>query len=352
MQRTSTSESKAMAEHTNTRREFLHATLAGAAALGVAGTAAPAADDASAGLPTRELGKTGVRVSIICLGGWHIGTVKDQQEAIKIMHAAVDNGLTFFDNAWDYHDGGSEEIMGKSLAQGGYRKKVFLMTKNCERDAKGTRKNLEQSLRRLQTDVVDLWQFHEINYDNDPDWVIEKGGLAEALKAQKEGKVRFLGFTGHKDPRIHLKMLGKHPWSTVQMPINVCDYFYRSFARQVVPEAIKQGIGPIGMKSLGGGQPGRLVAANLCSAPEAIRYALSQDIVSLVTGIDSQKVLEQNLAIARGFTRMTEDEQQALREKVKEVASDGRHERFKSTQFFDGVHHQKQHGLTKAEVEG
>src|SRR5262249_25381160 len=157
-------------------------TLAGAAALGAA-AAARAGDDDAKGVTTRELGKTGVRVSIVCLGGWHIGAVKDQQEAVKIMHAAVDGGITFFDNAWDYHDGGSEEVMGKALAQGGYRKKVFLMTKNCERDGKGTRKNLEDSLRRLRTDVIDLWQFHEINYDNDPDWVIDKGGLAEALKA-------------------------------------------------------------------------------------------------------------------------------------------------------------------------
>jgi len=242
--------------------------------------------------------------------------------------------------------------MGKALAQGGYRKKVFLMTKNCERDAKGTRKNLEDSLRRLRTDVIDLWQFHEINYDNDPDWVLEKGGLAEALKAQRGGKVRFLGFTGHKDPRLHLAMLGKHAWDTAQMPINVCDYFYRSFARQVVPEAVRRGTAPIGMKGLGGGQPGRLVAAKVCSAEEAIRYALSQDIASLVTGIDSMKVLEQNLGIARGFKKMSEQEQQALRDKVRDVAGDGRHERFKSTQFFDGPHHQKQHGLTKADVEG
>ncbi len=340
-----------MADHSDTRRTFLRTTLSSAAALGLSG-AITADDESAKGLPTRPLGRTGVRVSILCLGGWHIGAVKDPAQAIKIMHAAVDHGLTFFDNAWDYHDGKSEEIMGQALAQGGYRQKVFLMTKNCERDARGTRKNLEDSLRRLRTDVIDLWQFHEINYDNDPDWVIEKGGLNEALKAQKEGKVRFLGFTGHKDPRIHLRMLGKHKWDTVQMPINICDYFYRSFARQVVPEALRQGTAPLGMKSLGGGQPGRLVAARVCSAEEAIRYALSQDIVSLVTGIDSMNVLEQNLRIARGFKNMSDEEQKALREKVKEVAGDGRHERFKSTQFFDGVHHQQQHGLTKAEVEG
>lgn len=345
---------------TNTRREFLHAGLAGAAALGLAG-AGGGADDKGGdkGLPTRKLGKTGVEVSILCLGGWHIGAVKDPAEAIKIMHAAIDEGLTFFDNAWDYHDGGSEEIMGKALAMDKKRDKVFLMTKNCNRDGKGTRQCLEDSLKRLQTDHLDLWQFHEVNYDNDPEWIVEKGGLAEALKAQKEGKVRFIGFTGHKSPHIHLKMLEvmkkfdpAREWDTVQMPINACDPFYRSFIKNVVPEAVKRGIGPLGMKSLGGGQPGRFVKAGVCSAEEALRFALSQDIVSLVTGIDSMDVLKQNVGIARGFKKMTEQEQAKLAEKVKEVAGDGRHERFKSTQFFDGPYHQKQHELTKEKVEG
>src|SRR6185437_14262757 len=189
------------------------------------------------------------------LGGWHIGAI-DPKLAISLMHEAIDNGLTFFDNAWDYHDGGSEEIMGKALAEGGYRKKCFLMTKNCGRDAKVVGQHLEDSLRRLKTDVIDLMQFHEINYDNDPDWIVEKGGLGVLLKAKKAGKIRYIGFTGHKDPRIHLAMLPKYKWDTVQMPINVCDWYYRSFARQVVPEANKAGAGVIGMKSLGGGSAG------------------------------------------------------------------------------------------------
>lgn len=342
-----------MAEHQNTRRDFLQAGLAGAAALGLAATA-DADEDSGKGLPARPLGKTGEKVSILCLGGWHIGSVKDESEAIKIMHTAVDEGITFFDNAWDYHDGGSEEIMGKALSQGGYRKKVFLMTKNCARDAKGTRQHLEDSLRRLQTDVLDLWQFHEINYDNDPDWIMEKGALAEALKAQKEGKVRYLGFTGHKSPDIHLEMLKRHKWDTVQMPINVCDHHYRSFAKRVVPEAHKAGIGVIGMKSLGGGAngKGRFVVEKVCGAEEARRYALSVDISALVVGIDSMDVLKQDLAIARNFKPMTEDEMAQLRTKVKLVAGDGRHERFKSTQFFDGPYHRKQHGLTEEAVNG
>jgi predicted aldo/keto reductase-like oxidoreductase len=343
-----------MNEPTNSRRQFLQSSLAAGAALGVAAAAGATDDLASKGLATRPLGKTGEKVSMLCLGGWHIGSVKDHQEAIRIMHAAIDEGLTFFDNAWDYHDGGSEEIMGKALSLDGKRKKVFLMTKNCARDAKGTRQHLEDSLRRLRTDHLDLWQFHEINYDNDPDWIVEQGALAEALKAQKEGKVRYLGFTGHKSPHIHLKMLPKHKWDTVQMPINVCDYFYRSFARQVLPEAVKLGIAPLGMKSLGGGadHKGRLVAEKVCTVEEALRYALSQPLASLVVGIDSMEVLKQDLAIARAYRPMDAEERSRLLAKVRNVAGDGRHERFKSTQFFDGPYHQKQHHLTRQDVEG
>jgi len=338
----------------NNRREFLQASLAAGAALTLAAGAEGADDAASKGLPTRPLGKTGVRVSIIALGGWHIGAVKDEKEAIKIMHSALDEGLTFFDNAWDYHDGGSEEIMGKALALDNKRKQCFLMTKNCGRDAKTVKQHIDDSLRRLRTDHIDLMQFHEINYDNDPDWIIERGGLAEMLKAQKAGKVRFVGFTGHKDPHIHLAMLKRHKWDTVQMPINICDYHYRSFQRLVVPEANKLGVGVIGMKGLGGGDShkGRFVAAKVCTAKEARGYALSQDIASLVCGIDSMDVLKQDLGIARNFKPLGEEELNQLRDKVKEVAGDGRHERFKSTQLFDGPYHRVQHGLTQKEVEG
>jgi aryl-alcohol dehydrogenase-like predicted oxidoreductase len=341
-----------MSENSNNRREFLRASLAGAA-LGVA-AAASAAEDGGKGLPRRPLGKTGEKVSILCLGGWHIGSVKDPKEAIKIMHTALDEGMTFFDNAWDYHMGGSEEVMGKALAMDGKRKKCFLMTKNCGRDPRTVKKHLEDSLKRLRTDTIDLMQFHEINYDNDPDWIVEKGGLKVLLAAKKAGKIRYLGFTGHKDPRIHLAMLKKHKWDTAQMPINVCDYFYRSFARQVVPAAKEAGVGVIGMKSLGGGSAGkgRLVAAGVCSVEEARNYALSQDIASLVVGIDSMKVLKQDLAIGRKFKPLSADALKKLTAKVKDVAGDGRHERFKSTQLFDGVYHREQHGLTQKEVEG
>jgi predicted aldo/keto reductase-like oxidoreductase len=218
----------------------------------------------------------------------------------------------------------------------------------------GTRQHLEQSLKRLQTDVIDLWQFHEINYDNDPDWIVERGALAEALRAQKEGKVRFIGFTGHKDPRIHLSMLPRHTWDTVQMPVNVCDMHYRSFIRQVIPEAVKRDIGVISMKSLGGGSNhrGRFVAEKVCTPEEAITFALSQRVSSLVVGIDSMDVLKQDLAIARKFPALNAGELEKLVTRVRPVAGDGRHERFKSTQFFDGPFHQQQHHLTPKDVQG
>lgn len=330
------------------RREFLAATAAAAGTLLAASAAdAQTGDNGSrTGVPTRRLGRTGVNVSMLCLGGWHLGSI-DENDAIRIMHAAIDEGLTFFDNAWDYHDGKSEEVMGKALAQGNRRRRVFLMTKNCARDARGTRQHLEDSLKRLQTDVIDLWQFHEINYDNDPDWIVDRGGLAEALKAQKEGKIRFIGFTGHKSPDIHLSMLPRHQWDTVQMPINVCDQHYRSFARRVIPEAQKREVAVIGMKSLAGGanRQGRLVQEKVCTPQEARTFALSQPIASLVCGIDHMDVLRQDLEIARKFPMLTREELDRLAERVRPQSTDGRHERFKSTQVYDGPYHQRQHGF-------
>jgi uncharacterized protein len=344
-----------MDSHGNTRRQFLQTTAVGAVgvALASAGEAA-AAQRPGQGLPTRQLGRTKQRVSILCLGGWHIGSVKNEKEAIRIMHAAIDEGITFFDNAWDYHDGHAETLMGKALAAGGRRKRVFLMTKCCARDAKTTRRHLEDSLKRLQTDVIDLWQFHEINYDNDPDWIVDRGALREALAAQKEGKIRYLGFTGHKSPDIHLSMLTRHNWDSVQMPVNVLDYHYRSFSQRVIPEAVKRNVGVIGMKSLGGGrdQRGRFVAARVCTVEEALNYSLSRPIASLVVGIDSMKVLQQDVGIARRFPALNADALQKLIARVRPFAGDGRHERFKSTQFFDGSYHREQHGLTEKEVQG
>jgi uncharacterized protein len=299
------------------------------------------------GMPMRVLGRTGVRVSIVGLGGWHIGAVKDEKEAIRIMHAAMDEGINFFDNAWDYQDGHAEEVMGKALAMDGRRSRVFLMTKNCERDYAGSKKDLDDSLRRLQTDHLDLWQFHEMVYDNDPDWVFEKGGLKAALEAQKAGKVRFIGFTGHKDPRIHLKMLNKpHNWDAAQMPINVMDAHYRSFQNEVVPVCLQKNVGVIGMKGLGGGFPeGRLLSNLRMTSDECYRFCLSQPVSVQVMGINTMQHLKQNVALARSFKPLTESEKRTLLSRVKDEASDGRHELFKSTKQFDGPHHRKQHGF-------
>jgi uncharacterized protein len=337
-----------------TRREFMQtatATAVGAVALGASATAAaqekkPEDKKPGEGIPTRPLGKTGEKVSILCLGGWHIGSIKDKDEAVKIMHAALDEGVTFFDNCWDYHDGGSEEIMGKALAADGgkWRKKCFLMTKVCARDAKGVRAMIDESLKRLKTDVIDLMQMHEINWDNDPDWVKEQGGLEALLQAQKAGKVRFVGYTGHKHPDIHKKMMPVHKWDTVQCPINVCDHFYRSFAKELIPEAKKNGTAVIGMKSLGGGE-GKIVKAGVATAEECIRFALSQDIASLVSGMVSMDDLKKNVLTARNFKPMEGEELTKLLAKVKPHAGDGRHERFKSTIDFDGPYHRKQHGF-------
>jgi uncharacterized protein len=328
-----------------TRREFLFEAASAVAVGALAGDVLASQQPAGpSGLPTRVLGRTSERVSILCLGGWHIGSVKDPAAAIRIMHAAVDEGLTFFDNCWDYHDGGSEEIMGRALADG-RRDKVFLMTKNCERDHAGSMKCLDDSLRRLRTDRIDLWQFHEIIYDNDPDWVFEKGGLKAAVEARKAGKVRYIGFTGHKDPRIHLSMLAKpFEWDTCQFPVNVLDLHYRSFQKQVLPVCLKNKVGAIGMKGFGGGD-GIARQAGLTAA-DAYTFALSQPIASQVVGMTTLEQLQQNIALARGFKPLSVSEQTALAEKVKPFATDGRFEQFKSTQNFDGPVHRRQHGFS------
>jgi uncharacterized protein len=329
---------------TTTRRDFLKQTAAGAALATLAEEVLAQTSGASAtGLPTRVLGRTGQRVSILCIGGWHLGTLKDDAESIRLMQAALDEGITFFDNSWDYHDGRSEELMGRALAEGGRRDKVFLMTKNCERDYDGSMKCLEDSLRRLKTDRVDLWQFHEMVYDNDPDWVFEKGGIKAAMDARKAGKVRFIGFTGHKDPRIHLKMLGKpFEWDSAQMPINVMDAHYRSFQTQVVPVCLEKKVGVLGMKGYGG--QGNMAKAGLTAA-EAYRYSLSMPVTTQVVGLTSLDQLKEAVTLARSFTPLSAAEKSALLERVKDVAGDGRYELFKSTVTFDGVHHRKQHGF-------
>lgn len=316
--------------------------------LGAAAALAVAQDDEGRGIPTRRLGRTGEQVSILCVGGAHLGrAAMDDGEptALKLAHAAVDNGVFFWDNAWAYHDGYAEEFMGKALK--GRRDKVFLMTKNSGRDEAFSRQCLEDSLRRMQTDYIDLWQFHETNYDNDPDWVVERGGLAFALEAQKAGKVRHIGFTGHKHPRIHVKMLNKgYDWASSQMPINPMDYFYRSFEKEVVPLCLAKDVGVIGMKCLGGGpREGEIPTTTQVTAEMCVRWALSVPVSSIVRGYLTMEQLMADVKIARGFQPLEPDARKTIMALAEPEAGDGRHEHFKSTQRYDNPLYRKMHGF-------
>ena len=298
----------------------------------------------AAGIPLRTLGRTGLKVSIIGLGGGHIVRPNlSEQDSINLVHAAIDAGVTFMDNAWEYHNGESERRLGLALKD--RRDQVTLMTKVCARDRATAEAELHDSLRRLQTDVIDVWQFHEVNYDNDPDWIFAaEGAIEAALAARDAGKVRFIGFTGHKSPHILQGMLDKDfPWDTCQMPINVMDVHYRSFQKEVLPELNRRDIGVIGMKSLGGS--GQLVKDAGLTAQVCRRYALSRPISTLICGIDSMEILAQDVAIARDFTPMSADEMAALTDSVYTEATDGRHEWFKSTQHYDSQYHRDQHGF-------
>ncbi len=250
-------------------------------------------------MPYRLLGKTGIKVSILGMGGHHLADPQSVDEAVTMVHTALDGGLNFFDNCWEYHNGKSEDWLGRALQ--GKRDKAILMTKVCThgRDAKLGMKMLEESLRRLQTDYLDLWQIHAISYDNDPELAYAKGGILEALDlAKKQGKVRFVGFTGHRDPSFHLRMIELgYPFDTVQMPLNPFDSNFFSFEKQVVPEANRRGIGVLGMKSMGG--TAAAVKAGLIKPEELLRYAMSLPVATTISGMDSIEVLQKNLEIAR-----------------------------------------------------
>ena len=293
-------------------------------------------------IATRALGKTGERVSTLCLGGGHVGIPSlSTKEAVRIVQYAVDSGITFLDNAWEYNEGLSESRMGEAISD--RRDKVFLMTKVCARDRGGAERQLHESLRRLRTDYVDLWQFHEINYGNDHEWIFEPSGAAEAARAALQaGKVRYIGSTGHKDPEYLLRMLEyDFPWAAAQMPINILDSGFRSFTTSVLPELEARGIAAIGMKSLGGSA--ELVTRAGLPVGDCIRFALSQSIASLVCGMESIERVDQNLDIARNFEPMSAEEQQALTAKTAGVAGDGRYERYKTTQNYDSQVHRRQH---------
>jgi len=325
------------------RREFLKVALAGLAM----GRSVIAAEEKSpSGIPMRPLGRTGEKVTIIALGGWHIGSVDDDQEAIAIMQEAVDQGLTFFDNCWDYHNGHSEELMGRALATGGRRDKVFLMTKVCARDYKGALKHLDDSLRRMKTDHLDLWQFHGTKWDDDADLIFDEknGAMKAALEAKRAGKIRYIGFTGHKDPKYHQAFLNKpFDWDTVQMPVNIVDAHYRSFQKTILPECTKRNISVIGMKGLAS-QDGRLVRELGLSAEVCRRYALSLPVTALVCGITSRENLRQDLDIARNFKPMTEAEVTELAAQSRKEGSDGRIEAYKTGNFGCDWHHRQTEG--------
>ncbi|MCP3690808.1 MAG: aldo/keto reductase [Planctomycetaceae bacterium] len=298
----------------------------------------------AAGVPLRALGRTGLDVSIIGLGGGHLSRKHlTEADSIRLVQLAVDEGITFMDNAWDYWDGESERRMGKALQ--GRRDDVVLMTKVCGRDRETAEQHLHDSLERLQTDVIDVWQFHEINYDNDPEWVFRaEGAIEAAVAAQKAGKVRFVGFTGHKSPHILKSMLDMDfPWDTCQIPTNVVDYHFRSFTREVLPLAVEREIGIIGMKSLGG--DAQIIKGAGLTAEECRAYALSLPISTLVCGIESEENIRQDAAIAREFVQASAGQLDELRERVREHATDGRYEWFKTTQYYDSKVHRVQHGF-------
>ena len=311
-----------------------------------AATSSPVPDEGQ--VPKKPLGKTGLQVSALGVGGYHLGTATDQEVASEIVSRAMDAGVNFFDNAWEYHEGESETRLGAALK--GKRDKAIVMTKVCThgRGKEVAMRMLEESLSRLQTDYLDVWQIHEVIYYNDPELIFAPGGVAEALlEAKKQGKVRYIGFTGHKNPAIHLKMLSHgFPFDTVQMPLNCFDASFRSFETQVLPEARKREIAVLGMKSLGGS--GEMVTKGAITPEEGLRYAMSLPVATTISGMDSVEVLKQNLAVARDFKPMTDDEMAALRERCRMAAGDGRYELFKTTKYYDGDLGREQHGYPPA----
>ncbi len=325
-----------------TRREFLE--------LGVAATLAAGAEELTwaaenrSDIPQRTLGRTGEKISMVGLGGYHIGSQKDEQESIRIIRTALDNGINFLDNCWDYNGGNSEVRMGKALRDG-YRQRAFVMTKIDGRTKKAAAQQLEESLRRLQTDHIDLLQFHEIIRMEDPERVFAAGGGMEAVvEAQKAGKVRYIGFTGHKSPDIHLKMLEtadahRFHFDAVQMPLNVMDAHYNSFEKKVLPVLVQKEIGVLSMKPMGAGI---ILSSKTVEPIECLHYAMSLPTSVVITGCDSVALVEQALKAARTFQPLSETQVAALLAKTKEAARNGEFEGYKTTTNFDGTAHNPQ----------
>jgi aryl-alcohol dehydrogenase-like predicted oxidoreductase len=295
-------------------------------------------------IPYRMLGRTGERVSIIGLGGFHISKPNTENEGIQIVRAAIDNGINFMDNSWDYAEGVSEIRMGKALRDG-YRNQAFLMTKIDGHTSKMATKQLDESLKRLQTDVIDLLQIHEVIRMTDPEIIFSPGGTMEALvEAKKAGKIRYIGFTGHKSPDIHLKMLqtarnNGFKFDTLQMPLNLLDAHYDSFKKKVLPLALKENIGVLAMKPFASGI---LMQIKTVTAMESLQYAMSLPVSVVITGCESLPILQQALDAARSYRPMSEEESAALLAKTKEAGSDGKFERYKTQTMYDGTDHNPQ----------
>ena len=291
-------------------------------------------------MPTRTLGRTGVKVSLVGLGGWHLGfKFLDEDLSIRLIRTAIDNGINFMDNCWDYNEGASEERMGKALKDG-YRERVFLMTKIDGRTKKEAAKQLDESLKRMQTDHIDLVQHHEILRFEDPHRIFASEGANEALlEARDAGKISFIGFTGHKDPRIHMHMLdvameNDFQFDAVQMPLNVMDAHYRSFEKIVLPELVEQNIGVLAMKTLANGT---ILESKTVSAIECLQYAMNLPVSVVITGCQSMENLEQALTAARTFKPMSDEQVRSILDKTAEAASHGEYELFKTTSIYDGT---------------
>ncbi len=290
-------------------------------------------------MPRRRLGKTGEMVSIIGVGGFHLGMAKDDQEAIRIVRSALDRGVNFLDNCWDYNDGKSEERMGAALRDG-YRQKAFLMTKLDGRTRKAATEQLEQSLRRLGTDMIDLVQVHEVIRMSDPGRCFADDGCIRALEdAKKAGKLRYIGFTGHKDPDIHLAMLKAaddhgFAFDTVQMPLNVMDAHYRSFEKMVLPVLVQKDIGVLGMKCMGAG---KILQSKTVSAVDCLHYAMSLPTSTVITGCESVGLLDQAIHAALTFQPLSAEAVTALLDRTRDAAKDGKYEAFKTSDKHDGT---------------
>jgi predicted aldo/keto reductase-like oxidoreductase len=319
----------------HTRREFLQLAIAA----GIYATVEQYAGAAeTGGIPYRALGSTGEKVSIIGVGGYHLGN-PDEQTAIRIVRTALDGGINFMDNSWDYHNGESMVRMGKALL-GGYRQKAFLMCKTDSHSKDGITKQIDEALEKLQTDHVDLMQFHEVIRMDDPVKIFAQGGALEGMMAAKKaGKVRYIGFTGHKDPKIHLHMLdvakqhGFH-FDTVQMPVSVLDEHFNSFTREVLPRLVDEKIGPLGMKPIAAG---KALETKTVTAPECLRFAMSMPVSVVITGCEAERDIAQALKVAREFKPMTETERTALLKKTAEVAANGKYEEYKTTHVHDST---------------